>query len=135
MAVDVTKQPVTLSLMTTTAPSDWFARSRLGLFLHWGLHSLAARHERVKNYEKLDNAHYRRYFEHFWPFKHVHLRGLAGRVAYAQFLHDASEVQIRSAATEIHAGLNAASPEGAVTLELPTIKLPVEVPVIELFLP
>lgn len=82
------------------------------------------------------NAQTNRLYLHFlhWPFKHVHLHGLVGRVAYAQFLHDASEVQIRSAVTEIHAGLNAASPEGAVTLELPTIKPTVAVPVIELFL-
>lgn len=77
-----------------------------------------------------------RLYLHFlhWPFKHVHLHGLAGKVAYAQFLHDASEVQIRSAATEIHAGLNASSPADAITLELPTVMPPVEIPVIELFL-
>lgn len=76
-----------------------------------------------------------RLYLHFlhWPFKHVHLHGLAGKVTYAQFLHDASEVQIRSAGTEIHAGLNATSPADAVTLELPTVKPPVEVPVIEIF--
>ncbi len=30
-----------------------------------------------------------------WPFNAVHLPGMAGRVKYAQFLHDASEVIIR----------------------------------------
>ena len=29
-----------------------------------------------------------------WPYKHVHLPGLGGRVAYAQFLHDASEIKM-----------------------------------------
>ena len=26
-----------------------------------------------------------------WPFKHIHLPGLAGKIAYAQFLVDGSE--------------------------------------------
>lgn len=82
------------------------------------------------------NAETRRLYLHFfhWPFKHVHLPGLAGKIRYAQFLHDASEIQMRTARTEIHAALNAPTPEGAVTLELPTLKPPVEIPVIELFL-
>lgn len=45
----------------------WFDESRFGMFLHWGLYSLAARHEWVKNREKLDDAHYDRYFRHFDP--------------------------------------------------------------------
>jgi alpha-L-fucosidase len=57
-----------------------------------------------------------------WPFRHVHLPGLAGRVAYAQFLHDASEVRTGE------------GPAGALTLELPTAAPPVLVPVVELFL-
>jgi alpha-L-fucosidase len=56
-----------------------------------------------------------------WPFRHLHLAGMAGRVEYAQFLHDASEVRMEAK-------------DGTVTLELPTIAPPVNVPVIELFL-
>src|SRR5207244_1112345 len=29
-----------------------------------------------------------------WPFRHLHLDGLAGRVAYAQLLNDASEIRM-----------------------------------------
>jgi alpha-L-fucosidase len=57
-----------------------------------------------------------------WPFRHLHLPELAGRVDYAQFLHDASEVRMEE------------TPGGALTLELPTVAPPVAVPVIELFL-
>lgn len=70
-----------------------------------------------------------------WPFRHVHLEGLAGRVAYAQLLNDASEVKIR--ATDPHQqaqNTTMGGAEGVLTLELPVQKPPVAVPVIELFL-
>ena len=41
--------------------------ARFGLFVHWGLYALPARHEWVKNRERLDDAHYDRYFHHFDP--------------------------------------------------------------------
>ena len=69
-----------------------------------------------------------------WPFKAIHLKGLAGKVKYAQLLNDASEVKMREASSDMHAGLNEKSPEEALTLELPVIKPPVTVPVIEIFL-
>ena len=69
-----------------------------------------------------------------WPFKHIHLPGLAGKVAYAQFLHDGSEVLMREKSNEVHSALNSSTPEAAVTLELPVIKPNTEVPVVELFL-
>jgi alpha-L-fucosidase len=56
-----------------------------------------------------------------WPFRHLRLPGLAGRVAYAQLLHDASEVRMET------------EDDGTLTLLLPTVAPPVEVPVIELF--
>jgi alpha-L-fucosidase len=46
---------------------DWFDEARFGMFLHWGLYSIPARHEWVKGREKLDDAHYDRYFRHFDP--------------------------------------------------------------------
>jgi alpha-L-fucosidase len=66
-----------------------------------------------------------------WPFKHIQLDDLAGKVAYAQFLHDASEVRYREfdAAAEVQR-----SKEGQITLSLPVIKPDVTIPVIELFL-
>ncbi|MGL4176315.1 MAG: alpha-L-fucosidase [Dermatophilaceae bacterium] len=70
-----------------------------------------------------------------WPFKHLHLPGLDGKVGYAQFLHDASEVTFHDSATAEHAALMLADrPEGALTLDLPVPKPDVAVPVIELFL-
>ncbi len=45
----------------------WMQEARFGLFVHWGLYALPARHEWVKNRERLDDAHYDRYFHHFDP--------------------------------------------------------------------
>jgi alpha-L-fucosidase len=46
---------------------QWFIHDRFGLFIHWGLYALPARHEWVKNREKLTDEHYQRYFDHFDP--------------------------------------------------------------------
>ncbi|MGY2895681.1 alpha-L-fucosidase [Deinococcus sp. UYEF24] len=46
---------------------EWFTTSRFGMFIHFGLYALAARHEWVKNYEELSDATYQRYFDHFNP--------------------------------------------------------------------
>ena len=71
-----------------------------------------------------------------WPFKHIQLPGLAGKVRYTQFLHDGSELHFREAGDgqAVHAALNATSPKDAVTIELPVQQPDVEVPVIEIFL-
>ena len=45
----------------------WMREARLGLFIHWGLYSVAARHEWVKQRERLDDAAYQPYFDHFDP--------------------------------------------------------------------
>lgn len=52
-----------------TAPTDlaWFVDARLGMFVHWGLYSLAARHEWVKSRERMGDADYESYREHFDP--------------------------------------------------------------------
>ncbi len=46
---------------------DWFVHDRFGLFVHWGLYALPARHEWVKNREMLTDEHYQRYFKYFDP--------------------------------------------------------------------
>lgn len=46
---------------------DWFTTARFGLFVHFGLYSGAARHEWVQTNERLTDAEYRPYFEHFEP--------------------------------------------------------------------
>lgn len=48
--------------------TSWFVRDRFGLFIHWGLYALAARHEWVMAREKIPVEEYeRRYFRHFDP--------------------------------------------------------------------
>ena len=69
-----------------------------------------------------------------WPFRTLHLPGLAGKVQHAQLLNDASEVRFRDEKVDVHANLNAKTPRGAVTIELPVLKPAVEVPVVELML-
>lgn len=45
----------------------WFTRDRFGLFIHWGLYSLPARHEWIKKREEIPDEQYERYFKHFDP--------------------------------------------------------------------
>ncbi|MGA8113660.1 MAG: alpha-L-fucosidase [Actinocatenispora sp.] len=49
------------------ADLDWFREARFGMFIHWGLYAMPARHEWVKNRERLTDEHYDRYFRHFDP--------------------------------------------------------------------
>jgi alpha-L-fucosidase len=70
-----------------------------------------------------------------WPFRHVHLDGLADRVEYAQLLNDASEIRMLTIDPHQQAqNTSMGGTEGTLTLELPVQKPPVTVPVIELFL-
>jgi len=41
----------------------WWADARFGMFIHWGLYSLGARHEWLKHNEHMTNEEYQRYFE------------------------------------------------------------------------
>jgi alpha-L-fucosidase len=50
-----------------TGDASWFVRDRFGLFIHWGLYALPARHEWVKNRERLTDEAYQKYFDHFNP--------------------------------------------------------------------
>ena len=40
------------------AKRSWFVHDRFGLFIHWGLYALPARHEWVKNREKLTDEQF-----------------------------------------------------------------------------
>ncbi len=51
----------------TTGDTTWFTHDRFGMFIHWGLYALPARHERVKSRELIDDAAYQKYFRHFDP--------------------------------------------------------------------
>jgi alpha-L-fucosidase len=45
----------------------WWTNDRFGMFIHWGLYALPARHEWVKNAERLTNEDYQKYFDNFNP--------------------------------------------------------------------
>jgi alpha-L-fucosidase len=51
----------------TIGDTSWFVNDRFGMFIHWGLYALPGRHEWVKNQERMDDARYQRYFDHFNP--------------------------------------------------------------------
>ena len=35
----------------TDGNTEWFVKDRFGMFIHWGLYALPARHEWIKNRE------------------------------------------------------------------------------------
>ena len=45
----------------------WWTHDRFGMFIHWGLYAMAARHEWVKKNERMTNEQYEKYFEIFDP--------------------------------------------------------------------
>jgi len=53
----------------SASPADtgWFLQDRFGLFIHWGIYSVAARHEWVKQRERITDEDYQKYFDHFYP--------------------------------------------------------------------
>ena len=67
-----------------------------------------------------------------YPLQNFRLPGYKGRVKYAQFLHDASEIQIT--APYGHHMQGSIATEDDLNLRLPVNKPNVEIPVIELFL-
>jgi len=58
----------TPTVRKTQGDSGWFTQARFGMFIHWGLYALAARHEWVMHNERIPVEEYeRRYFKHFDP--------------------------------------------------------------------
>ena len=52
----------------TTGDSSWFVNDRFGLFIHWGLYAMPARHEWVKQQEEISEEDYdSKYFPRFDP--------------------------------------------------------------------
>ena len=84
------------------------------------------------------NALTKRLYVHVlnWPMKHLWLTGdaYAQRVAYAQLLNDASEIQRKGIEPWQEENSGKVRKESAVGLTLPIVKPPVAVPVIELML-
>ena len=64
------------SYKTLPTPGDtaWFTHDRFGMFIHFGLYAMPARHEWVKNYEEIPEDHYDLYFKHFNPDLDVYKR-------------------------------------------------------------
>ena len=58
-----------MTLVTKPTPGDtgWFTHDRFGMFIHWGLYALPARHEWVKQVEEIPDEIYEQYFRHFDP--------------------------------------------------------------------
>ena len=52
------------SYVTRKTPGDtsWFVADRFGMFIHWGLYALPARHEWIKNLECIPEEKYQKYF-------------------------------------------------------------------------
>ncbi len=47
--------------------TGWFVHDRFGMFIHWGLYAMAARHEWIKKIEEIPDKDYRKYFDRFDP--------------------------------------------------------------------
>ncbi|MCU7549241.1 alpha-L-fucosidase [Chitinophagaceae bacterium LB-8] len=50
-----------------TKRMEWWTDARFGMFIHWGLYALPARHEWIKMREKQTNEQYQKYFDLFNP--------------------------------------------------------------------
>lgn len=51
-----------------TGDATWFTEARFGMFIHWGLYALGARHEWLQQRERMSAEHYeRKYFPRFDP--------------------------------------------------------------------
>ncbi len=46
---------------------QWWTNDRFGMFIHWGIYALPARHEWVKQIERMTNEDYQKYFDNFNP--------------------------------------------------------------------
>jgi len=51
----------------TPGDTTWFVRDRFGLFIHWGLYALGARHEWLKSRAEMTDEEYEPYFRYFDP--------------------------------------------------------------------
>jgi alpha-L-fucosidase len=55
------------NIRPATGDASWFLHDRFGLFIHWGLYALPARHEWIKHRERITDEDYQKYFDHFDP--------------------------------------------------------------------
>lgn len=55
------------SVLTRDSRMAWWRDARFGMFIHWGLYSMPARHEWVMRKENMTREQYQKYFRHFNP--------------------------------------------------------------------
>ncbi|AHF15258.1 alpha-L-fucosidase [Niabella soli] len=72
LAIATVANAQTQSILKETADQkakrmEWWTDARFGMFIHWGLYAEAARHEWVKQRERMTTAQYQKYFDHFNP--------------------------------------------------------------------
>ena len=81
------------------------------------------------------NAKTKRLYIHIlsWPQKFLHLPKMQGKLSFARFLHDHSEIIMREEGAP-HSNMSAKTSPDTVTLLMPAIAPDVEIPVVELFL-
>ncbi len=54
-------------MQTKQLRTQWFTDARFGMFIHWGLYALPARHEWIRHYERITDEDYQKYFDLFDP--------------------------------------------------------------------
>lgn len=54
-------------LKKTDGDTSWFVNDRFGMFIHFGLYSMPARHEWIKSLEEIPEEKYEKYFKYFNP--------------------------------------------------------------------
>lgn len=73
LAIYSQSKPEVRPRLTNEIPAEkdarltWWKQDRFGLFIHFGLYAIPARHEWVKTLEKIPESHYDQYFESFNP--------------------------------------------------------------------
>ena len=60
-------QPSTETEQQRQERLSWWIQARFGMFIHWGLYSMPARHEWVQNHERISDEDYQKYFLRYDP--------------------------------------------------------------------
>ena len=56
-----------MQIRESSGDTKWFIRDRFGMFIHWGLYALPARHEWVMQKEEIPKTVYEKYMDYFDP--------------------------------------------------------------------
>lgn len=121
-------------------PRASHALDKMGEWMHYNSRSIYGCTEAPSQFAAPDNTlltynpSTRRLYIHLldYPLQNFKLPGYKGKIKYAQFLHDASELQIT--APYGHHRMDDDAAEDDLNLNLPVVKPNIEIPVIELIL-